>query len=189
MQDISELHSDDDKHPDRSRRSDANRDSDQRFPLEQIKPIVTASSNVAEIERHEEAVKRYEVLTNYLAGEISAEVAMEILCIKRSRFYKLLKYMEGAKSYRTLVADARGRKPGLTVTDPETLKLIEEMFEEHYPDHKTIAAVWKHCQTQADNRRIIRPSYHTVATWIKAKADSLLYSITHTGEQTKQRFG
>lgn len=189
MQDISELHSDDDKHPDRSRRSDANRNSDQRFPLEQIKPIVTASSNVAEIERHEEAVKRYEVLTNYLAGEISAEVAMEILCIKRSRFYKLLKYMEGAKSYRTLVADARGRKPGLTVTDPETLKLIEEMFEEHYPDHKTIAAVWKHCQTQADNRRIIRPSYHTVATWIKAKADSLLYSITHTGEQTKQRFG
>lgn len=148
-----------------------------------------STSTIAEIRRHEEAVRRYEILKDYLTGTISADVAMEILCIKKSRFYKLLKYMTGAKSYRALVSNVTGRKPGLTVTDPETLKLIEEMFEEHYPSHKTIAAVWKHCQTQADNRRTLRPSYHTVSTWIKAKTESLLYEMTHTGDQNKQRYG
>lgn len=148
-----------------------------------------STSTLAEIRRHEEAVRRYEILKDYLTGAISAHVAMETLCVKKSRFYKLLKYMAGAKSYRALVSDVTGRKPGLTVTDPETLKLIEEMFEEHYPEHKTIAAVWKHCQTQADNRRTLRPSYHTVATWIKAKTEPLLYNMTHTGDQTKQRYG
>jgi putative transposase len=157
--------------------------------LEASNVKLDSTSTLAEIRRHEEAVRRYEILKDYLTGTISADVAMETLCVKKSRFYKLLKYMAGAKSYRALVSDVTGRKPGLTVTDPETLKLIEEMFEEHYPEHKTIAAVWKHCQTQADNRRTLRPSYHTVATWIKAKTESLLYKMTHTGDQTKQRYG
>lgn len=153
------------------------------------KTFLSAGSSIDEIRRHEEAVRRFEILRDYLAGKISANVAMEVLCIKKSRFYKLLKYMSGAKSYRALVMEVKGRKPGLTVRDPETLKLIEEMFEEHYPDHKSIAAVWKHCQTQADNRRIVRPSYHTVATWIKVKAESLLYKMTHSNDQSKQRYG
>ena len=153
------------------------------------KTSIDADSSVDEIRRHEEAVRRFEILKDYLAGKISADVAMEVLGIKKSRFYRLLKYMEGAKSYRALVMEVKGRKPGLTVRDPETLKLIEEMFEEHYSDHKSIAAVWRHCQTQADNRRIVRPSYHTVATWIKAKAESFLYKMTHTNDQSKQRHG
>ncbi|MHC8381323.1 Mu transposase C-terminal domain-containing protein [Pseudomonas sp. LB3P14] len=153
------------------------------------KAKLDASSTLAEIRRHEEAVRRYEILKDYLAGKFSADVAMEILCVRKSRFYKLLKYMEGAQSYRALVMDVKGRKPGLTLRHPETLNLIEEMFEEHYPNHKSTAAVWRHCQTQADNRRMLRPSYHTVATWIKAKAESLLYKMTHTSDQSKQRYG
>lgn len=97
--------------------------------LEASNVKLDSTSTLAEIRRHEEAVRRYEILKDYLTGTISADVAMEILCVKKSRFYKLLKYMAGAKSYRALVPDVTGRKPGLTVTDPETLKLIEEMFE------------------------------------------------------------
>ena len=160
-----------------------------RVVLDASNVKLDSTSTFAEIKRHEEAVRRYEILKDHLMGRISADVAMEILCIKKSRFYKLLKYMAGAESYRALVSDVVGRKPGLTVTDPETLKLIEEMFEEHYPAHKNIAAIWRHCQTQADNRRTLRPSYHTVSTWIKAKTESLLYKMTHTGDQTKQRYG
>ncbi|RMP64149.1 hypothetical protein ALQ18_02129 [Pseudomonas marginalis pv. marginalis] len=154
-----------------------------------MEAALTAGSEVGEIARHQQAVNRFDVLTDYLAGKISAEVAMEILLVKKSRFYKLLRYMKGAKSYRALVCDQSGRKPGLTVTDPETLKLIEEMFEEHYPAYKTVAGVWNHCQSQADNRRMLRPSYHTVATWIKAKNESLLHQLTHQADQNKQRYG
>ncbi|WP_455922642.1 transposase [Pseudomonas putida] len=155
-----------------------------------LKPILDTSSTVNEVKRHSEAVGRYEILKDYLAGAISARVAMETLCVKKSRFYKLLKYMQGAETYRALVLNVAGRKPGLTITDPETLKLIRGMFEEHYPEHKTIAAVWRNCQAQADNRRMLRPSYHTVAAWIKARNDERqLYEMTHSGDQTKQRYG
>lgn len=154
-----------------------------------MEAALTVGSEVGEIARHQQAVNRFDVLTDYLAGKISAEVAMEALLVKKSRFYKLLRYMKGAKSYRALVCDQPGRKPGLTVTHPETLKLIEEMFEEHYPAYKTVAGVWKHCQAQADNRRMLRPSYHTVATWIKAKNESLLHQLTHQADQNKQRYG
>ncbi|MFJ7789300.1 Mu transposase C-terminal domain-containing protein [Pseudomonas sp. NPDC096925] len=154
-----------------------------------MEAALTEGSEVGEIARHQQAVNRFDVLTDYLAGKISAEVAMETLLVRKSRFYKLLRYMKGAKSYRALVCDQSGRKPGLTVIHPETLKLIEEMFEEHYPAYKTVAGVWKHCQAQADNRRMLRPSYHTVATWIKAKNESLLHQLTHQADQNKQRYG
>jgi len=157
--------------------------------IDRIKATLTAGSDTGEIARHAEAAKRYDVLKDYLVGKINAVVAMEILCLKKSRFYKLLRYMNGARSYRSLVSDGTGRKRGLTTKDPATLKLIEEMFEEHYAAHKTVAGVWKHCQTQADNRRILRPSYHTVAAWIKAKNESLLYKVTHTADQSNQRYG
>ncbi|CAM3478875.1 hypothetical protein BZK31_17915 [Pseudomonas floridensis] len=155
----------------------------------ELKPNLDTSSTVNEVRRHDKAVGRYDILKDYIAGAISARVAMETLCVKKSRFYKLLKAMQGATTYRVLVSSVTGRRPGLTVTDPETLKLIEEMFEEHYPAHKTIAAVWRHCQAQADNRRMRRPSHHTVATWIKARNERLLYQMTHSGDQTKQLYG
>jgi putative transposase len=163
-------------------------DSNNPHPA-RMEAALTAASEVGEIARHQQAVTRFDVLADYLAGKISAEVAMEILQVKKSRFYKLLNRMKGAKSYRALVCDQSGRKPGLAVTHPETLKLIKEMFEEHYPAYKTVAGVWKHCQTQADNRRMLRPSYHTVATWIKAKNESLLHQLTHQADQNKQRYG
>ena len=121
----------------------------------ELKPNLDTSSTVNEVRRHDKAVGRYDILRDYIAGAISARLAMETLCVKKSRFYKLLKAMQGATTYRVLVSSVTGRRPGLTVTDPETLKLIEEMFEEHYPAHKTIAAVWRHCQAQADNRRML----------------------------------
>lgn len=155
----------------------------------ELKPNLDTTSTVNEVRRHDKAVGRYDILKDYIAGAISARVAMETLCVKKSRFYKLLKAMQGATTYRVLVSSVTGRRPGLTVTDPETLKLIEEMFEEHYPAHKTTAAVWRHCQAQADNRRMLRPSYHTVATWIKARNERLLYQMTHSGDQTKQLYG
>ena len=138
MNDISELH------PDGKHRQDNPHNDDSLPPhndtqVGRIKASLTAGSELREIERHKQADSRHDVLKDYLAGEISAAVAMEILSVKKSRFYKLLKYMRGAKSYRALLSDQRGRKPGLTVTDPETLKLIEEMFEEHYPSCKTAA--------------------------------------------------
>lgn len=185
-EEMTELNSDE-KCPDVQTLS-ASSQNDSTHPV-RMEATLTAGSELGEIERHKLADSRHDVLKDYLAGKISAVVAMEILSVKKSRFYKLLKYMRGAKSYRALLSDRRGRKPGLTVTDPETLKLIEEMFEEHYPSCKTVAGVWKQCQTQADNRRMLRPSYHTVATWIKAKNESLLYNLTHTGDQSKHRYG
>lgn len=188
MHDISERHPDG-RHRQENPQNDDSLTLHNDTPVNRIKASLTAGSELGEIERHKLADSRHDVLKDYLAGKISAAVAMEILSVKKSRFYKLLKYMRGAKSYRALLSDQRGRKPGLAVTDPETLKLIEEMFDEHYPSCKTAAGVWKQCQTQADNRRMLRPSYHTVATWIKAKNESLLYSLTHTGDQSKHRYG
>lgn len=148
-EEMTELNSDE-KCPDVQTLS-ASSQNDSTHPV-RMEATLTAGSELGEIERHKLADSRHDVLKDYLAGKISAVVAMEILSVKKSRFYKLLKYMRGAKSYRALLSDRRGRKPGLTVTDPETLKLIEEMFEEHYPSCKTVAGVWKQCQTQADSR-------------------------------------
>jgi putative transposase len=149
---------------------------------------LNASSQPSEIARHRLASIRYEVLKSVKSGEVGAGKAMEILGIKRALFFRLLKRMDGARSYRVLVPAVPGRKKGLMTTDPEMLKLIEEMFLEHYAASKHISVVWKACQGQADNRRILRPSYHTVKRWIETKGETLLYAMTHSSDQTKQRF-
>lgn len=45
--------------------------------LEASNMKLDSTSTLAEIRRHEEAVRRYEILKDYLAGTISADVAME----------------------------------------------------------------------------------------------------------------
>lgn len=62
----------------------------------ELKPNLDTSSTVNEVRRHDKAVGRYDILKDYIAGAISARVAMETLCVKKSRFYKLLKAMQGA---------------------------------------------------------------------------------------------
>jgi len=152
------------------------------------KATLNSKSTADELERHKEAAKRFKALNDYKSGKVSAETAMEVLGIKRALFFRLLKRMEGATSYRVLIPERTGRKKGSMTTDSEVLKLIEEMFHEYYPESKKISIVWKACQVQADNRRMLRPSYHTVKRWINAIGKPLLYAMTHTSDQTKQRY-
>lgn len=154
----------------------------------QAKAALSSKSTTSELARHKLAATRYAALTDYKSGKLSAEKAMRVMGARRALFFRLLKRIEGAKSYRVLVTERTGRKEGLMATNPEVLKLIEEMFLEHYPDSKKVSVVWKACQAQADNRRMLRPSYHTVKRWICSKGEALLYAMTHSTDQTKQRF-
>jgi putative transposase len=154
----------------------------------QFVAALNSNSPPSEVARHRLASFRYEVLKGVKAGEVGAGKAMEMLGIKRALLFRLLKRMEGARSYRVLVPGIPGRREGLMTTDPEVLKLIEEMFLEHYAAAKRVSVVWKACQAQADNRRMLRPSYHTVKRWIETKGEDLLYAMTHSTDQTKQRY-
>lgn len=150
--------------------------------------ILTSEITQKDIRRHHEAQRRFSILRDYSEGKISAELAMGLVGVKRTRFFKLLEKMAGATTYRCLLLNKTGRKKGLTLDDPEILTLIEEMFVQHYPNYKSIAGVWKHCQVQADNRRIKRPSYHTVRAWINRIGEKKLYTLTHSTDQVKQRY-
>lgn len=154
----------------------------------QAKAALSSKSTTSELARHKLAATRYAALADYKSGKLSAEKAMRVMGARRALFFRLLKRIEGAKSYRVLVTERTKRKEGLMATNPEVLKLIEEMFLEHYPDSKKVSIVWAACQAQADNRRMLRPSYHTVKRWIETKGEPLLYAMTHSTDQTKQRY-
>ena len=156
--------------------------------ISRAKTALSSKSTASEVGRHKLASTRYAILRDYKDGHLKADKAMSMLGLQKTVFYELVKRMEGATSYRTIVTDSPGRKDGLMVTNSEVLKLIEEMFLEHYPDSKKISVVWKACQAQADNRRMLRPSYHTVKRWINSKGERLLHAMTHSSDQTKQKY-
>jgi putative transposase len=156
--------------------------------ISRAKATLSSRSTASEVERHKLAASRYTILKDYKDGHLTAKKAMSLLGLQKTVFYQLIKRMEGATSYRTVVTGSPGRKDGLMVTNSEVLKLIEEMFLEHYPDSKKISVVWKACQAQADNRRMLRPSYHTVKRWINSKGERLLHAMTHSSDQTKQKY-
>lgn len=156
--------------------------------ISRAKATLSSKSTASEVGRHKLAATRYAILKDYKSGHLNAKKAMSMLGVQKTVFYQLIRRMEGSTSYRTIVTDSPGRKDGLMVANSEVLKLIEEMFLEHWPDSKKISVVWKACQAQADNRRMLRPSYHTVKRWIYSKGEALLYAMSHSTDQTKQRY-
>lgn len=154
----------------------------------QSKAALNTKSAADEVARHSLAAERFTVIRDFKTKDLTASRAMDILGLKKSQFYKLLKQSHDSISYRAIVPDKPGRKEGQMTLREEVAELVEEMFLEHYPQSKKVAAVWQACQIQADNRRMLRPSYHSVARWIKTKGERLLYSMTHSNDETKQMF-
>jgi putative transposase len=151
-------------------------------------PTLDSQSLDSDIARHELANNRYIVIRDFKAGSLELQQALEILSLSRSQFYKLLQRSRGALSYRAIVSDRSGRKFGANTIRSDVEKLIEDMFLEHYPKARTYSGVWKACQTEGDNRQILRPSYHTVKRWIQKQPYKLLYKMKHGKEAAVQRF-
>lgn len=139
------------------------------------------------LERHYEARKRYEVIMDCLGGRLERQRAIDILQVSRSHFQRLLAKCRGAVNYKALVKEKSGRKFGSLRGRSDTLSLIEEMFKKHFPSTRTFAGVWAACQTEADVRKMPRPSYHLVKRWIRSQDSTLIFKLKNGEDAAKQK--
>ncbi|MGO3986499.1 DDE-type integrase/transposase/recombinase [Pseudomonas sp. SAS7] len=154
----------------------------------ELKGLLDVRSGEKTLAAHFEAQNRFNVVMDFKSGKINRAQAMEILGLSRSHFHRLVTKCRGATGYTALLQQKKGRKFGSLRGRSDVRDLIREMFNKHFPTTRTISGVWTACQSEADARRIPRPSYYLVKRFYEAQDPALVYKHKHGLDAAKQKF-
>jgi len=136
------------------------------------------NSSERSVARYDIASERIPIIKLYLSGELTAIEASEAIGMKPSGFHKIIRRVRargGDLSAVTSSAPGRRNSPSELVSEVE--QLIVDAIKVYAGKAATIEKVWVAAQVLADERGIIRPSYHAVRRRLLKKGKRFLANL------------
>ena len=118
------------------------------------------------------AIDRRKILKQYDSGTISKRRAKELLKVKESRFYTLIRDFKQSTDYRGMVRQKRGPVIGSTQTSPELLEIFQVAYDKKYRGKRAgIAIVLDYARRLCRKKNLEQPTRHAVSKFLATKPE------------------
>jgi putative transposase len=136
------------------------------------------NSSKHSVTRYELASERIPTIKLYLAGDLTAKEAAQIIGIKASGFHKIIRRVRAnGGDLSAVMAGVPGRRNTPLEFGAEMEQLIVDAVSAYRGKAATIEKVWVTAQVLADERGLKRPSYHAVRRRLRAKGKRFLMQM------------
>lgn len=137
-----------------------------------------------------EAEEIHLIMTRYLASEVSISEALEILGLKKTRFYRLLEKYDASVGFEALLGLKRGRKAGHKQLSREVEDIITAAVEKIYKGPGTnCVKVFDEVLMQCSKLKIKPPSRSLIFRRMKSLNEKTLHRRKFGAESAEQRYG
>lgn len=134
------------------------------------------------------AETRFNIIEQYVSGEIDLNEAIASLDVAKSSFYRLKKLYSKDIGVYSLLRHPRGGKKNLSRLNELTDKYIEESIDEVYVGKAaSIASVWRDVEAKCLTNGLSVPSMTAVRDRVKARDARDLYKKKHGAEAASQK--
>jgi len=148
----------------------------------------SASSSI-DILHHRRAMERWDIFRRYKQGELPMDVAMRVMNLKKSMFYRLLGVVNRSANYECLLPGNKGCNSGSRYLGSKVEKLIDDAYEDHYEGSSaSFANVWRQLQAITKVSDLKCPSYHAVRIRILEKPEIERFRKKYGIEAADQKY-
>jgi putative transposase len=151
-------------------------------------PSAVIKSSVA-LDEELLAISRRKILKDFVSGAESRKRTIELLGVKKSRFYELLRDFRRSSDYRGLIRQKRGPSVGSTHTTPEMLQIFEAAYSKKYKGLRAgVAIVLDYARRLCLKKGLNQPSRHAVSKFLATKPEREKYYLKYGKAKGDQKY-